>query len=183
MEDHGNLDVHTSQTQPFKAAGLPPLRITAARVIVTSPGRNFVTLKIETDQGVYGIGDATLNGREKAVVSYLEDHVIPVLIGRDAPLIEAALASTGVSLKHAGSMEEAVKLAAARAHPGDAVLLSPACASFDMFKDYAHRAEVFCEAVEAYADSPREQVGGDDAVVSYAPQASLSTAGSMEDPI
>ncbi|GER19196.1 UDP-N-acetylmuramoyl-L-alanine--D-glutamate ligase [Variovorax boronicumulans] len=106
-----------------------------------------------------------------------------VLIGRDAPLIEAALASTGVSLKHAGSMEEAVKLAAARAHPGDAVLLSPACASFDMFKDYAHRAEVFCEAVEAYADSPREQVGGDDAVVSYAPQASLSTAGSMEDPI
>ncbi len=106
-----------------------------------------------------------------------------VLIGRDAPLIEAALASTGVSLKHAGSMEEAVKLAAARAHPGDAVLLSPACASFDMFKDYAHRAEVFCEAVEAYADSPREAVGGDDAVVSYAPQASLSTAGSMEDPI
>ncbi|MES2248940.1 MAG: UDP-N-acetylmuramoyl-L-alanine--D-glutamate ligase [Pseudomonadota bacterium] len=106
-----------------------------------------------------------------------------VLIGRDAPLIEAALASTGVSLKHAGSMEEAVKLAAARAHPGDAVLLSPACASFDMFKDYAHRAEVFCEAVEAYADSPREAAGGDDAVVSYAPQASLSTAGSMEDPI
>ncbi|TSD54977.1 UDP-N-acetylmuramoyl-L-alanine--D-glutamate ligase [Variovorax sp. KBS0712] len=106
-----------------------------------------------------------------------------VLIGRDAPLIEAALASTGVSLKHAGSMEEAVKFAAARAHPGDAVLLSPACASFDMFKDYAHRAEVFCEAVEAYADSPREAVGGDDAVVSYVPGASLSTAGSMEDPI
>ncbi|MCY1502941.1 UDP-N-acetylmuramoylalanine--D-glutamate ligase [compost metagenome] len=106
-----------------------------------------------------------------------------VLIGRDAPLIEAALASTGVSLKHAGSMEEAVKLAAARAHPGDAVLLSPACASFDMFKDYAHRAEVFCEAVEAYAESPREAVGGDDAVVSYVPSASLSTAGSMEDPI
>ena len=107
-----------------------------------------------------------------------------VLIGRDAPLIEAALASTGVSLKHAGSMEEAVKLAAARAHPGDAVLLSPACASFDMFKDYAHRAEVFHDAVEAYADSPREPVGGDnDAVVSYVPGASLSTAGSMEDPI
>ncbi|QOF79383.1 UDP-N-acetylmuramoyl-L-alanine--D-glutamate ligase [Variovorax sp. 38R] len=106
-----------------------------------------------------------------------------VLIGRDAPLIEAALAATGVSLKHAGSMEEAVKLAAARAHPGDAVLLSPACASFDMFKDYAHRAEVFREAVEAYADSPRDAVGGDDAVVSYAPQTSLSTAGSMEDPI
>jgi len=64
------------------------MRITAARVIVTCPGRNFVTLKIETDQGVHGIGDATLNGREKAVVAYLEEHVIPVLIGRDARRIE-----------------------------------------------------------------------------------------------
>ena len=63
-------------------------RITSARVIVTCPGRNFVTLKIETDQGVYGIGDATLNGRELAVASYLEDHVIPCLIGRDAHRIE-----------------------------------------------------------------------------------------------
>jgi len=50
---------------------------------------------------------------------------------------------------------DAVKLAGARANPGDAVLLSPACASFDMFKDYAHRAEVFREAVQAYEDSPR----------------------------
>ncbi|HEX7856204.1 MAG TPA: bifunctional D-altronate/D-mannonate dehydratase, partial [Sphingobium sp.] len=47
------------------------MRIEAAKVIVTCPGRNFVTLKIETDQGVYGIGDATLNGRELAVASYL----------------------------------------------------------------------------------------------------------------
>ncbi|MET3179507.1 UNVERIFIED_ORG: UDP-N-acetylmuramoylalanine--D-glutamate ligase [Variovorax guangxiensis] len=78
-----------------------------------------------------------------------------VLIGRDAPIIEAALASTGVSLLHAASMDEAVKLASARANPGDAVLLSPACASFDMFKDYAHRAEMFREAVQAYEDSPR----------------------------
>ncbi|MBE7218801.1 MAG: D-galactonate dehydratase family protein [Caulobacteraceae bacterium] len=66
------------------------MKITAARVIVTCPGRNFVTLKIETDQGLYGIGDATLNGREKAVVAYLEDHVIPCLIGRDARRIEDA---------------------------------------------------------------------------------------------
>jgi mannonate dehydratase len=65
-----------------------PILIRSARVIVTSPGRNFVTLKIETDQGVYGIGDATLNGRELSVVSYLEDHVIPNLIGRDAQRIE-----------------------------------------------------------------------------------------------
>jgi mannonate dehydratase len=62
--------------------------ITAARVIVTSPGRNYVTLKIETDEGLYGIGDATLNGRELAVASYLQDHLCPVLIGRDARDIE-----------------------------------------------------------------------------------------------
>ena len=64
------------------------MQIIDARVIVTSPGRNFVTLKIVTDQGVYGIGDATLNGRELAVVSYLRDHVCPLLIGRDARRIE-----------------------------------------------------------------------------------------------
>jgi len=62
-------------------------RITAAKVIVTCPGRNFVTLRIETDSGVYGIGDATLNGRELAVASYLENHVVPCLIGRDAQRI------------------------------------------------------------------------------------------------
>ena len=62
--------------------------ITSARVIVTCPGRNFVTLKIETKDGVTGLGDATLNGRELAVVSYLSDHVIPCLIGRDAHRIE-----------------------------------------------------------------------------------------------
>jgi mannonate dehydratase len=64
------------------------MKITAAKVIVTCPGRNFVTLKILTDEGVYGLGDATLNGREKAVVAYLEDHVIPCLIGRDPHQIE-----------------------------------------------------------------------------------------------
>jgi mannonate dehydratase len=64
------------------------LKITSAKVIVTCPGRNFVTLKIETDEGVYGLGDATLNGRELAVASYLNDHVAPALIGRDAGRIE-----------------------------------------------------------------------------------------------
>jgi mannonate dehydratase len=62
--------------------------ITGAKVIITSPGRNFVTLKIETDEGVYGLGDATLNGRELSVASYLQDHVVPCLIGRDAHRIE-----------------------------------------------------------------------------------------------
>jgi len=64
------------------------MKIIAAKVIVTCPGRNFVTLKITTDQGIYGIGDATLNGREKSVVSYLEDYLIPALIGRDPQQIE-----------------------------------------------------------------------------------------------
>jgi mannonate dehydratase len=64
------------------------LPIKSARVIVTSPGRNFVTLKIETADGSYGLGDATLNGRELAVASYLTEHVIPTLIGRDAHQIE-----------------------------------------------------------------------------------------------
>jgi mannonate dehydratase len=64
------------------------LKIESARVIVSSPGRNFVTLKIETKDGPYGVGDATLNGRELAVASYLEDHLVPCLIGRDAHRIE-----------------------------------------------------------------------------------------------
>lgn len=64
------------------------MKITGARVVVTCPGRNFVTLKIETDQGLTGLGDATLNGRELSVASYLTDHVIPNLIGRDARQIE-----------------------------------------------------------------------------------------------
>jgi len=64
------------------------MKITDAYVIVCSPGRNFVTLKIVTDEGVYGIGDATLNGREKTVVSYLEDYLLPALIGKDPARIE-----------------------------------------------------------------------------------------------
>jgi len=60
------------------------MRIAAADVVVTCPGRNFVTLKITTEDGVTGLGDATLNGRELAVASYLRDHVAPLLVGRDA---------------------------------------------------------------------------------------------------
>ncbi len=63
-------------------------KIVTARVIVTCPGRNFVTLKIECDDGTTGVGDATLNGRELSVASYLADHVVPCLIGRDAHRIE-----------------------------------------------------------------------------------------------
>ncbi len=74
-----------------------------------------------------------------------------VLIGRDAPLISAVLAETGIDLLQAGSMDEAVTLAAGQARSGDAVLMSPACASFDMFDNYQHRAEVFCRAVQSLA--------------------------------
>jgi len=64
------------------------MRIVDAKVIVCCPGRNFVTLKLVAEDGVFGLGDATLNGRELAVASYLTDHVIPLLIGRDARRIE-----------------------------------------------------------------------------------------------
>ncbi len=64
------------------------MKITGGKVIVCSPGRNFVTLKLETEDGVYGLGDATLNGRELAVASYLSDHLLPLLVGRDARRIE-----------------------------------------------------------------------------------------------
>src|ERR1700759_2422670 len=59
------------------------MKITNAIVNITSPGRNFITLKLETDESIYGLGDGTLNGRELAVASYLSEHVIPCLIGRD----------------------------------------------------------------------------------------------------
>jgi UDP-N-acetylmuramoylalanine--D-glutamate ligase len=74
-----------------------------------------------------------------------------VLIGRDAMLIEAVLLPTDIALYHAADMPEAVNIAKKVAKKGDAVLLSPACASFDMFKNYVHRAEVFVKAVECLA--------------------------------
>jgi UDP-N-acetylmuramoylalanine--D-glutamate ligase len=73
-----------------------------------------------------------------------------VLIGRDAPLIKEVL-PRNVPMFDAVSMEEAVALASQQAQTGDAVLMSPACASFDMFDNYEHRARVFCEAVQALA--------------------------------
>jgi mannonate dehydratase len=64
------------------------MEIERAEVIVTSPGRNFVTLRLTTTDGVQGVGDATVNGRELAVASYLQDHVCPLVIGRDPQRIE-----------------------------------------------------------------------------------------------
>ncbi len=71
-----------------------------------------------------------------------------VLIGRDAPLIERAIAGCGRPLFKAHDMDEAVELSAANAQRGDAVLMSPACASFDMYRNYLHRAEAFIAAVK-----------------------------------
>src|SRR5688572_22474066 len=81
------MSTQNSNTRPAQGS-THDREIVAARVIVTCPGRNFVTLKIETRSCITGLGDATLNGRELAVASYLADHVIPVLIGRDAGRIE-----------------------------------------------------------------------------------------------
>jgi UDP-N-acetylmuramoylalanine--D-glutamate ligase len=83
-----------------------------------------------------------------------------VLIGRDGPQIRAVLEGAGVPLIDAASMEEAVALATQQAQPGDAVLMSPACASFDMFRNYPHRAEVFLAAVRGIADEAGVQLEG-----------------------
>lgn len=64
------------------------MKIIAADVLVTCPGRNFITLRVRTEEGIYGLGDATLNGREMAVASYLQEHVVPGILGRDPFEIE-----------------------------------------------------------------------------------------------
>ncbi|MGL1832402.1 UDP-N-acetylmuramoyl-L-alanine--D-glutamate ligase [Rhodocyclaceae bacterium SMB388] len=109
---------------------------------------------------------AALNGADRPVVliaggegkgqdfsllcTAIEDHArAVVLIGRDAHRIEAALAGLDVPIEHAKNMEEAVARAAALARAGDLVMLSPACASLDMFRNYAHRGDVFAGAVRA----------------------------------
>ncbi|RUS66869.1 UDP-N-acetylmuramoylalanine--D-glutamate ligase [Saezia sanguinis] len=95
------------------------------------------------------------------LVPLVQQHVrTAVLIGRDAPVIEAALADTGVPMLHAGSMDEAVRLCAKEAVSGDVVLMSPACASLDMFKNYAERAKAFVNAVHELAEDQGQVMGG-----------------------
>jgi UDP-N-acetylmuramoylalanine--D-glutamate ligase len=81
-----------------------------------------------------------------------------ILIGRDAPLLRDALSLCGVPLIDAVTLPEAVNAAKEVAQAGDAVLLSPACASFDMFRDYPHRAQVFCQAVAEIAEAAGQLV-------------------------
>jgi len=78
----------TTPTEAWPPRRLTGTSIRSAEVLVSSPGRNFVTLRITTHDGVVGLGDATLNGRELSVASYLHDHVVPLLAGRDAHQIE-----------------------------------------------------------------------------------------------
>ena len=78
-----SIGTSESETSPMGNGAAETMKISNAYVNITSPGRNFVTLKIETDEGIYGLGDGTLNGRELAVASYLTEHVIPCIIGRD----------------------------------------------------------------------------------------------------
>mgnify|MGYP003397695190 CR=1 FL=1 len=80
-----------------------------------------------------------------------------VLIGRDAGKIEAAVGDCGIPVIHAQDLGQAVRKAASAARAGDAVLLSPACASFDMFRNYVHRAEVFAQAVRALAAARQKE--------------------------
>ena len=83
-----------------------------------------------------------------------------VLIGRDAPIIREALQDAGVVMQMAEDLPQAVQACAALAQPGDAVLLSPACASLDMFRDYGHRAEVFRAAVAELAEAAGQSLEG-----------------------
>ena len=114
-----------------------------------------------TEAALYGMGDRKAvvilggdgKGQDfsplKAAVAANARAVL--LIGRDAGLIAAAIADSGVEAYPAASLQDAVEHARRLARPGDAVLLSPACASFDMFRNYVHRAEVFVEAVNQMA--------------------------------
>lgn len=156
-----------------RAAGLPydPL-LQALREFKGLPHRmekvaNFQGITFYDDSKGTNVGAtvAALNGMEQNVVLIaggdgkgqdfsplarpVAEHArAVVLIGRDAERIAQALASCGVPLHRAETMEEAVRQSVRLARQGDAVLMSPACASLDMFRNYAHRAEVFVKAVE-----------------------------------
>ncbi|HUY02299.1 MAG TPA: UDP-N-acetylmuramoyl-L-alanine--D-glutamate ligase [Rhodocyclaceae bacterium] len=126
---------------------LPPLGREVGRAGATSAESDEDDCKIVLIAGGEGKGQ-DFSPLARAVQQYAR---AVVLIGRDAPLIAAAIASSGVPVVDAEDMAAAVRAAAAAARPGDAVLLSPACASFDMYRNYGHRAEVFAAAVRALA--------------------------------
>ncbi|MDP2825301.1 MAG: UDP-N-acetylmuramoyl-L-alanine--D-glutamate ligase [Sulfuritalea sp.] len=127
---------------------LPPQGREAGREGPSSTSSDPKDRKIVLIAGGDGKGQ-DFSPLRKAVARYAR---AAVLIGRDGPLIEKAIenaAAAGVAIESAGDMADAVRRAHALAQPGDAVLLSPACASFDMFRNYEHRAQVFVAAVRA----------------------------------
>jgi UDP-N-acetylmuramoylalanine--D-glutamate ligase len=156
-----------------RAVGLPmPPLLNALRAFKGLPHRvekvaeiNGVTYYDDSKGTNVGATVAALNGLGRTAVVILggdgkgqdfsplqkvvTQHArVAVLLGRDAAKIADALKETGVPLLMARDMRDAVRISAAEALEGDAVLMSPACASFDMFKNYAHRAEVFIAAVK-----------------------------------
>ncbi|MDD5383301.1 MAG: UDP-N-acetylmuramoyl-L-alanine--D-glutamate ligase [Gallionella sp.] len=130
-----------TQCAQASGAGVPPpasSRTGVLRTTVSEAGRKVVLLA-----GGEGKGQ-DFAPLKPAVMQHAR---AVVLIGRDAPLIASALEGCGVSLLHVKNMNDAVRQAAQLAQSGDAVLLSPACASFDMFRNYVHRADMFVAAV------------------------------------
>ena len=115
----------------------------------TNVGATVAALNGLARQAVLILGGDGKGQNFAPLVPAIRAHAKQVLlIGRDAALIEKAIAPSGVPLERIESMQKAVERAAQIAAAGDAVLLSPACASFDMFRDYAHRGEAFAKAVK-----------------------------------
>jgi len=116
----------------------------------TNVGATVAALNGLSKQAVLILGGEGKGQKFAPLAPAIREHAKHVLlIGRDAALIETAIDSSGVPLERIASMEQAVARAAQIAAPGDAVLLSPACASFDMFRDYRQRGDVFAAAVKA----------------------------------
>jgi UDP-N-acetylmuramoylalanine--D-glutamate ligase len=115
----------------------------------TNVGATVAALNGIANRAVLILGGEGKGQNFAPLVPALREHAMHVLlIGRDAALIEQAIAASGVAAERVASMEKAVMRAAQIAQPGDAVLLSPACASFDMFRDYKHRGEAYAAAVK-----------------------------------
>ena len=116
----------------------------------TNVGATAAALKGLAKKAVLILGGEGKGQNFAPLVPAIREHALHVLlIGRDAALIEKAIAASGVPAERVASMEKAVRRAAQVAAPGNAVLLSPACASFDMFRDYKHRGDAFAAAVGA----------------------------------
>ncbi len=121
----------------------------------TNVGATLAALKGLAKPAVLILGGEGKGQNFSPLASVVKAHARHVLlIGRDAPVIERALAETGIAMERTGTLQETVWRAAEIARPGDAVLLSPACASFDMFRDYQHRGEAFAAAIAALDAAP-----------------------------